>query len=175
MGWNHVGTDELSFGQRSFGLKQVTSRPQQESEGPLPRDFAEALVEGFRRAYGAIERHKEAWITHLDGFADYPVRCVLRPTRVYQTLLRNQYHPARSRHATAAGLLLDELALDIPYRPYLERVVESERDDLMAGDVPIFHLRPGKTDLVDSRGQTKTDFFPRRPLDDVQQRIPEPR
>ena len=175
MGWNRVGTDEQRFQERQIGLKRITSRPRQKAAAGLDQGSADALLRGFRRVYRTIAEQKESWISPgglLDSFADVASRCVLRPTRVYQSLLWNQYHPANSRtDALQTQHLASELAKEIEFRPYLQQILPAECSDLENGDVPIFHGRPGGKDLQDSRGDWLRDFFPRCPLDDVKQRI----
>ena len=174
MGWRHLGTDELCFGEGEFRLGQVTSQPKQKGEGAFDVRWERALLDGFRLAYRTIVRHREAWVEPgglLDQFADDRTRCVLRPTSFYKSLLWNQYHPARSACPVKARGVLDRLESEVPFRPFLSQVTGAETADLLRGDVPIFHSQPGSTALADSSGQWIPDFFPRSALQAVKARI----
>ncbi len=174
MGWTRVGTDAQRFEPRRVGLKEVTSRPRPQAAAGLTPNHREALIDGFRRIYRAISQHREQWTGAgglLDCFAEDATRCVLRPTRVYQSLLWNQRHPSRSREAQPIHHLRQGLATEAPYRPFIHAVICSEASDLEAGDVPIFHGKPNSTDLQDSQGRRLAGFLPRRPLDRIKERI----
>lgn len=174
MGWNHIGTDEQCFEQRRGSLKRVTSQPRQGAETRLSRRSVQALLDGFRLAYRTISDNKRRFTGPgglLDGFEGDTSRCVLRPTRIYQSLLWDQNHPARSGSSRRPGILRDQLALEVPVRPYLERALEAEAADLEQGDVPLFHCRPGATALLDCRGRSIPDFFPQGALEGVRRRV----
>ena len=174
MGWTQEGTDTQRFEARRVGLKDVTSRPQLDAEASLTPQYRNALLSGFRRIYGAISEHSEQWTAPgglLDSFARDTTRYVLRPTRVYQTLLWNQRHPSRSREVHPKDHLQRGLATEIPFRPFVEAVIPSEATDLENGDVPIFHGNPQSTDLWDSLGRPIQGFLPRPPLKRIRERI----
>jgi type 2 lantibiotic biosynthesis protein LanM len=79
------------------------------------------------------------------------VRCVLRPTSTYGTLLAESFHPNLLRDALDRERFFDNLWAETAGSPLLRQTVELEREDLWAGDIPIFTTSPGSDRLYDSR------------------------
>jgi type 2 lantibiotic biosynthesis protein LanM len=96
----------------------------------------------------------------LAGFADCPVRVLMRDTTAYGELTRMLWHPA-SLHkpepaAEQATALLIRQARNSPVATGDPVVVAAEVADLLAGDVPVFTATPATGEVV-GPGDTRLD------------------
>lgn len=137
-------------------------------------DHRAALLAGFRAGYDAIARQR-ADLLAGDGFlsrwAQIPARLLVRPTRLYATLLEESTHPDLLRDALARdavfAVLWTESAGDAPR----QRLIEAEIADLWRGDVPVFFHRPAQTAVWTSRGVRLDHVLPASSLRAVLDKI----
>ena len=115
---------------------------------------------GFRDMYNWLMEHKEQFKKQLHRFAEVEVRSIMRPTIYYGELLRQSWHPDFLRDGLLdRDILLHRLWLDTSLRPGLKKVVQSEKRDLLEGDIPYFFTLPGQTHLWDGEGNCLKDCF----------------
>jgi lantibiotic modifying enzyme len=118
-------------------------------------DHEDALLAGFRCGYDAILCHRSEFAAFVERCAELPVRIVVRPTRLYTTLLDETTCPdllrdARARDRVFAAALTGDAGL-----------VRHELADLWAGDVPLFLGRADSHDIELSDGQRLSGVFDR--------------
>ncbi|MEM9317175.1 MAG: DUF4135 domain-containing protein, partial [Pseudomonadota bacterium] len=120
-----------------------------DADGQLlaPGEHADAIESGFRRAWALIGERVQDWLSETDELV---VRVVPRPTRIYSRLLRASWHPSQLVGADGRKALFDRLAVDVPNRPFLERLLDVERRALERADIPRFHVA---VDGVTLRGE----------------------
>ncbi len=77
----------------------------------------------------------------------------MRPTRTYDQLLFESFHPDTLRDALERGLLLDRLWMVVPQRAFMSAVIGAEQADLLQGDIPVFTTRPTSSLLYTASGK----------------------
>jgi type 2 lantibiotic biosynthesis protein LanM len=137
-------------------------------------DHVDEIVTGFTEAYRFALRSRDELLAKdgpVQAFASDRVRHVLRGTEEYSLLLRGSYHPSCLRDAAERGFVFDTLWLGTAGHPQVERVIASEQEDLMRGDIPYFTASVDSCDLVDSKGRVIEGFLATSGLSRVIDRI----
>lgn len=121
-----------------------------EFDGELldPRAFVEAIEEGFTRAWDHLAARAETADARLARFDDATVRMVLRPTQNYLHLLDVLAHPEYLQDALERERAILQLWMYPDSQDWRDRIVESERRQLLAGDVPWFGSVVSSTDVL---------------------------
>jgi type 2 lantibiotic biosynthesis protein LanM len=112
--------------------------------------YQAALLNGFTTMYRLLSTHRDALLADdspITRCAQDEVRVIVRPTRTYGMVLRETTHPDGLRDALDRDRILDRLWAEVPYRPYLQHVVQAECQALRAGDIPMFTTTPTSHDL----------------------------
>jgi type 2 lantibiotic biosynthesis protein LanM len=86
-------------------------------------------------------------------------------------VLRETTHPDVLRDALDCDRLLDRLWAEIPYRPYLQHVVQAECEALRVGDIPMFTTTPTSHDLWSDHGERVSDIFAETGMELVRRRL----
>lgn len=165
--WEGVGTDDMRAVHKRDVLKEGSNQP---SLGGQPEGVVahtEDFVQGFDNIYRMLSTNRAAFSELVLRFREDPVRHVLRPTFVYGLFQDGGRHPDFLRNGLDRDRLMDRLWISMRYASSAERVVPSERHDLLNDDTPYFHTRPGSKDLWDSRDLRIRDFFETDSLTDV--------
>jgi type 2 lantibiotic biosynthesis protein LanM len=111
--WEQEATDEMALGRRRVPVQGSHNRPSLAGAEVDLADYTEAIVAGFTTIYRLLMAHR-AQLLPPDGllgqFADAELRVILRPTRLYGSLLAESLHPDllrdaldRDRPLTACG------------------------------------------------------------------------
>lgn len=124
-----------------------------------PWAHTDDVVAGFTEAYDLMTAHRDEFGRLLDAFRDVEVRHLPRPTRRYSLFLTESYHPDHLRDAADRDRLLDKLWTAADARPDLIPVIESEKRQLLAGDIPCFRGTAGSRDLHPAGGPAASGFF----------------
>lgn len=141
--WSMTDTGELAITRRPGNAVVAANRPHVDGMPAEPADHTDALLAGFRDGYDTILAGRDEFTALLATYADLEVRVVLRPTQGYLTLLDESTHPT-----LLADALDRDQALEVLWRRDTGTgVAEAELRALWAGDVPVFHTRPGAADL----------------------------
>jgi type 2 lantibiotic biosynthesis protein LanM len=168
------GTDRMRWARQEMRLEAGPNLPTLWGEPVAPGEHGGAVLRGFRAMYQLLQRHREELIAPrgpLSPFAGLPVRTLLRGTGVYVHLLHVAHHPDYLRSALDRDRLYDRLWLDAVGYPPFRRAVRSEREDLAAGDVPLWRAPSTGTDLLHARGERIGEFFATAGLELVQERL----
>lgn len=115
-------------------------------------DYLDVIVSGFEKMYLFIKERKELLLGAggwLDRFAQCPVRCICRPTRLYFKLLQQLLDPTRLRDEAAHKEILDILPRYMLENgnEHLAPVVEEEKRAMEQRDIPFFQTLPKSRDL----------------------------
>ncbi|WP_413358821.1 type 2 lanthipeptide synthetase LanM family protein [Prochlorococcus sp. MIT 1201] len=146
-GWLGFNSDGMMPGRVSQPVEIPTSLPVGIT-GVNPFDrFLEDFCEGFSIQSEAIIKLRNRWLD-VDGvlahFAGLPRRIVLRATRVYFTIQRQQLEPAALRSSLAQALKLEQLArsfLLAESKPHHWQIFAAEVKQMQQLDIPFFtHL-----------------------------------
>lgn len=107
-----------------------------------PADFANEIVDGFKRAALQILRNRADVVSFIDSCKNLTTRCILRPTAGYQTIIEQSYHPSllcnNGKRADYIEKCLDYAQGDLG-NPVL---IQGELFACIAGDVPRFESTP---------------------------------
>lgn len=172
-----AGTEDMRMVARPVQIGAPPSLPTLDGETRTAADHVEAVVAGYREAYGWMLRHRGEWLGvaghpgHLARFAGLHRRIVLRPTQLYARLLVESRHPHLLQDALDRDAWFDRLWLAGEGQPWLESWIPAERRDLEQGDVPIFSGRCGGTEIEDGAGHRHPDALAVSGLDEARQRI----
>ncbi|WP_412543850.1 type 2 lanthipeptide synthetase LanM family protein [Longispora sp. K20-0274] len=144
VGWGAPGTDEMRLVRRQETFEGSDNRPRLDGRDADPAAYTASLLSGFRDAYQAIASGRAELVgpdgpLAASGGAD--LRVVVRPTRVYATLLDESTHPDVLRDALDRDRLLDTLWADSTGAALWWQVAGAEIAGLWAGDIPLFDTR----------------------------------
>jgi type 2 lantibiotic biosynthesis protein LanM len=157
-----LGTDEMRYIREQLELSGEANRPALNGVEVSALDHVEDVVRGFRDMYRLLIKHREGLLAvdgPLDRFAQDEIRVLLRPTRTYDQLLFESFHPDALHDALDRDLLFDRLWLVVPERPFMASAIAAEQGDLQQGDIPVFTTRPVSLELKSGCGETITDVL----------------
>ena len=160
--WEGAGTDELRAVRRRAELRAASNLPSLDGSARTADAYVAEIVSGFRSTWSRLRTLRARWLAPggaLARFAEDEVRTVVRATRFYGLLLQESVHADFQGDALELERLFDRLWIGVAELPHLERVLASERRDLLAGDVPCFVSKPGARDLWDSAGRRIEGFW----------------
>jgi type 2 lantibiotic biosynthesis protein LanM len=174
LAFERAGTDEMRPTRRRAQLPAAQNLPTLDAAPAAADEHVEEIVAGFRATWDLLRGHRDELLAPdgwLERFADVELRAVVRATRFYGLLLEEGLHPDFQVDALEYDRHLDRLWIGVHELPWLEGVLASEREDLLAGDVPSFRARPGSRDLWDARGRRIADYFAASGLEVARARV----
>ncbi|MCD0445103.1 type 2 lantipeptide synthetase LanM family protein [Glycomyces sp. A-F 0318] len=169
--WTGEGTVHLRAERTRVALSDTDNQPMLDGRARSAADHAGEVEAGFTAAYRIIAADRDAFIALLDGFADTPVRHIVRSTSTYALALEAGHHPDHLGDGLHRDRLLDRFWSGIAASYDLAPVVRAERLDLLADDIPYFASRPDSTSLWDSRGRALPDQFETTALATARRRV----
>ncbi|HKN96266.1 MAG TPA: type 2 lanthipeptide synthetase LanM family protein, partial [Pseudonocardiaceae bacterium] len=150
--WLDAGTDRMRLVRRPAAFAGGANRPRIDGADADPRQYADALIGGFRAGYEAITTHRQELVDLVRGCAGDTIRILARSTQDYVTLLDESTHPDVLRDAADRDALFDTLTVTAPNQ-LAAKLAAAETADLWQGDVPVFFATAGRTDLRLSTGE----------------------
>ncbi|WP_433260005.1 type 2 lanthipeptide synthetase LanM family protein [Actinosynnema sp. CS-041913] len=169
--WASPATDEMRLVRLPAEFPGSLNRPRLADREIDPGDHKAALLAGFRTGYEAIMTGRHELAGLLDACADHPVRVLVRPTRLYATLLDESTHPSLLRDALDRDRAFDLLWADTPADSPAAGLVGAEIADLWAGDIPLLSTTPAERDLWTSDGRRVENVLPTPGLVSVRTKI----
>lgn len=172
--WENAGTDEMRLVRGPVETSPGQNRPVLAGRGALHADHRPALLEGFRAGYDALCEHRAEFLSDSGPMArgaDARGRLIVRPTRLYATLLEESTHPDALRDALARDAVFSVLWTESAGDPARQRLIEEETADLWRGDVPIFFHRPAQTAVWSAREERLDGVLTRPSLRIVREKI----
>lgn len=151
--------DDMKIVKGHIKLSGVNNNPRLQNKEVKMTDYISQIEDGFRNTYLLLMENKEELKEHMKLFTDCDTRHIVRSTPQYADLLRISYHPDYLRDGIDRDLLLHRLWLEIGNRLIVKEVTESEKLDLLEGDIPYFMTKPGEKHLWDSRNKRIENFF----------------
>jgi type 2 lantibiotic biosynthesis protein LanM len=145
-----VGTDAMRYIRQRVEIAGVANRPSLNGVEASPIDYVAEIVTGFTTMYHLLVAHRDELLARsgpLERFSHDEIRVLLRPTRTYDQLLAESFHPDLLHDALDRQLFLERLWMAATIRPYLAQVIASEQADLQRGDIPIFTTHPNSLEL----------------------------
>jgi type 2 lantibiotic biosynthesis protein LanM len=169
--WTDAGTDEMRLVRKRIALPGVKNRPTLQGSEVNAADYSEAIASGFEAVYQTLRRHRDSLLTFCTRFADDEVRVIARGTQTYATMLFESLHPDVLRNSADRDLLFGRLWAAVEQYPSLGPLIESERADLMEGDIPLFTTRAASRDLWTSSDERIANYLIEPGMVSVQRRI----
>ena len=177
-GWLGLNSDGMMPGRMPRSVSVPTSLPVGfGAANPLDQHL-EVFCAGFSRQMRALEQLRSRWLAPgsvLEGFAGLPRRIVLRATRVYFAIQRQQLEPAALRSALAQALKLEQLArsfLLAERRPLHWPLLAAERQQMQRLDIPFFtHAIDGDAIDLDADGGRLPGFIQTSGLEAARRRL----
>ncbi len=143
-GWLGLNSDGMMAGSIQSASTVPTSLPVGVGGTNGLNAHLETFCQGFREQCSEFVRTRQEWIRPdgvLEQFRGLPRRIVLRATRVYFALQRQQLEPAALRSPIRQGLVLEQLCrsyLLASDRPLHWPVFEAELRQMERLDIPFF-------------------------------------
>lgn len=136
-------------------------------------DEPDAFLTGFRMVYRRIVRQKEELKGYLRSAEPVSVRHILRGTDAYTILLEKLHSPAWLRdHGVRAALNVElNRAMARSGLTQADKIITSECDALLRGDIPYFSIRTDSRDLFADGIAVYPDYFRNTCMDHVCERI----
>ncbi|MEU7898610.1 type 2 lanthipeptide synthetase LanM family protein [Nonomuraea sp. NPDC049152] len=152
-----AGTDSPRLGTERVELPAAANHPSPE---PVLGHYWDAIIAGFDELDDRLTDLDRSGKLEplLAGFADCPVRAVLRSTEAYAELGRMLWHPA-ALHDEAparakAAMLLAKMSENVPGAPGDPAIIAAEVDELCQGDIPMFDTTP-RVGMLRGPGDTR--------------------
>lgn len=152
-------TDRMRIEGRHREMRGARNRPVLDGVPVDPAAWTGDIVEGFTDAYEAVHAHAGRFDALVQDASDITVRYLARTTRRYDLFRYERYHPDYLTDGLDTERLLEKLWTAVTTRSDLAPIVESERAQLLAGDIPSFSSRPGSTDLYSGGTVVAEDYF----------------
>ena len=179
-GWLGLNSDGMMAAQISLPSLLPTSLPVGVGATNGLNAHLETFCQGFREQCAEFERTRQDWIRPggvLDQFRGLPRRIVLRATRVYFALQRQQLEPAALRSPLQQGLVLEQLSrsfLMATDQPLHWPVFEAELRQMERLDIPFFvHPIDGQDLPLPDDQEAVHGFMETSGLESSRQRIAE--
>lgn len=169
--WEGVATDEMRVVRQQRLLQGAQNQPRLLETEVNVLDYAEEIVTGFTTVYQDLVKYRDEFQNRLTHFAEDEIRVVLRPTRTYAALLAESFHPDVLRNALERDRWFDKLWIEVQHLPDIAKVIQTERQELWQGDIPMFTTRPNSRDVVGSHNQIFANFFERSGMEQVVYRL----
>lgn len=157
--WERANTDEMHLVRKPVAIPGAKNRPVLGGRVLDAADYSELIVNGFADMYRLLLRNRSNLSARLHEFAADEVRVIVRPTQTYAALLQESFHPDLLRSEADRLAFLNRLTEGAVVRSALKPLVEFERRDLIAGDIPMFTTRPESRDLFTSAGAVIENYF----------------
>jgi type 2 lantibiotic biosynthesis protein LanM len=168
-------TDDMHIVEKHVSVAGAANRPRLPDGRPLdPLAYSDQVLAGFTFAYERIRQDRAEFLRPgglIDGFADAPLRVILRPTQVYARLGEESMHPDFLRDALDRDRSFARLCQGFDGYPAASRLIAAEIRALRAGDIPVFAVRPGTRDVWLDTGERVADVLPAKPIEVVRDRI----
>ena len=164
-GWLGLNSDGMMAGRIMMPSEVPTSLPVGCGETNGLNRHLEVFCEGFREQCLAFQQTRDQWIGTdgvLERFRSLPRRIVLRATRVYFALQRQQFEPSALRSPLSQGLVLEQLSrsfLMATNQPKHWAVFEEEVRQMERLDIPFFVHAIDGNDLPLSDGFAPVENF----------------
>lgn len=136
-------------------------------------DYQSEFKRGFHKLYNLILEHNAFLVSEnspLIQFKDAKVRFINRITKVYFKILQVLTKPEYLSDATKYGLKMEVLARAYTSLGKWSPILNSERTQLLAGDIPVFYTDTAKDHLVLPNGQI-VDVFEFNAIESVNNKI----
>ncbi|QBE69405.1 Lanthionine biosynthesis protein LanM [Synechococcus sp. WH 8101] len=177
-GWLGINSDGMMPGRINRAAECPTSLPVGFGHSNPLSDHLEPFCAGFRLQAQELLQLRERWLSPdspLDRFEGLPRRIVLRATRVYFALQRQQLEASALRTEEAQALRLEQLGrsfLLAESKPLHWPVFAAEREQMQRLDIPFFTHPIDRDGLeLDEKGSLLPGFIETSGLASARKRL----
>ena len=166
----NANTDEMKIEKVDSIIETESNTPKVNGEIRKSENYIEQIKEGFLEIYDILMNNKEEAINVIQSiFRGMRNRFILRPTYEYGQLMHTSYHPDFMRYKVNRYILLHRLGVNIE-KKYL-KVIKSEMNDILFGDVPYFSCQIDSREIKNSKDESIDMILDKSPLDKVIMKI----
>lgn len=109
------------------------------------------IIDAFEKFMNYVKDHKNEALAALEAFKGKKIRSLLKSTERYASMIRYADHP----NYNSDMKYRERLMMNIWAYPYKDkRIINSEVDDLIFNDIPIFFTYTDSKDVIDSHGNS---------------------
>ena len=150
-----LGTDEMHYERKRLEMSGEANRPTVEGVEVNALDHVPQIIGGFRSMYQLLLKNRKELLSSAGPLAKFDsdeTRVLLRPTRTYDQLLFESFHPDVLSDALQRDLHFDRLWMVVPERSFMAAAIGAEQYDLRQGDIPVFTTQPASHTLWSASG-----------------------
>ena len=169
-----VGTDSMHYERRRVAISGEANRPRFQGVEANALEYIPQVLTGFEAMYHLLQAHKQELLAPdgpLAAFENDEIRVLIRPTRTYDQLLFESFHPDTLRDALDRELLFDRLWVAANQRPFMAKLINAEKGDLLQGDIPVFTTQPGSVMLNTASGEPTAGVLIESGMDIARRRL----
>lgn len=149
---------ELSMEEFVDTLRSYDNCPKFEGEQQKSVMYIKDIVEGFECTYRyCLENKAELEKNMKEIFTDTVGRIIVRPTNVYDQIVKTAYHPDLLLNSWNRKVFMLKI-VDVS-QAATEEIIKSEILDMYDGDIPYFVCYADKTGIIDTRKKHIPDVF----------------
>lgn len=152
----NIGTDNFCYEDKKIYFEGGKNIPVFQGKEVDYKKYRLRILEGFEEFIYSIMNNKSEFIKKVEAMKGTKIRVLLKGTEKYASMLRYSTHP----NYNTKMKYRERLFMNIWAYPYVDkRVVKSEIQDLICGDIPVFYSYVGTTNIIDSRGNVYNNYF----------------
>jgi type 2 lantibiotic biosynthesis protein LanM len=170
----NIGTDSMQIVRKPQQFGATKHQPTLNNQAVDVLGYKQDLLLGFTSMYHLLAQKREMLLSvqgPLMRFVDDKVRVIIRPTLIYGTLLMESFHPSLMQSALDRDRFYDQLWVNVPDVPYLERIIPYEHADLQNADIPLFTTTASSRHIWSSSGQCIPNMIKDSGLDLVSEHL----
>lgn len=164
-------TDEMRYELKNLVIPESNNRVFLNGEPLNYKDYIDYLLIGFENVCKFFLKNKKELLQQdgiISNFNNMTIRTILRNTKNYGDTLFSTYHPDYTRDYYYLEQVLENIwALQVTDK----RLIISEYNDLMRGDIPIFFTKTSSISLFDSEGNEFRDIFKESGINRVRKKL----
>ncbi|HEX7707254.1 MAG TPA: type 2 lanthipeptide synthetase LanM [Thermoanaerobaculia bacterium] len=151
--WKELESDALHLVRETRRAEPETNVVTLHGVVQRAEEHSDAIVHGFRAAWDFVARQRDALLAEdgpLRAFRSGRTRVIFRPSAIYAAIHARLLSPALLRDGIEPSLVAETLNrafVNDLERPALWPLAREERQELLAWDIPIFHVDTTATDL----------------------------
>jgi type 2 lantibiotic biosynthesis protein LanM len=142
--WESINTDDMQIVYKSIVLSARSNGPTLDGKQLSPNDYLDDIVSGFKSMYCFLIEQRQNLLSEngpLATLRPQKLRFVVRPTKVYATILQKSRHPKFLKCGLAHSIELEHLSrafLHVQDKPVAWPILRAELTAMEQMDIPYF-------------------------------------
>ena len=163
-------TDEIKIEKVEGFIQPQNNNPKLNGKVAKSENYVNEIKDGFSHIYDILYKNKNEVIPLIQSiFSEMKNRFILRPTYIYGQLINTSYHPDFMQDEIHRYVLLHRLAVNV--EKDFSKVVTSEIQDILQGDIPYFYSNINSNTIKNSKGEDINIILDQSPLDKVKEKL----